>query len=312
MLGNWSLGDYFKEQMIAWSWEFLTQPGVSGPDPRTAWRSPCLRATTDCPRDEESRRNWAQLRRGEGSHLSSCPRRTTGGARPASPAPAARIPRCSSSRDQPPCGPDCSPACSCGRLSGDLERSCSCSTTRRPTAHCEPLAQEERGYRHGPGAHHLRAQRQEDASTKPTCSPTFIEKISELPRQGIRQRRGDHPRLPHRGRPSAHRHLHHGRSTAGVSPSNVDQGYVLRRLIRRAVRYGMGIGMPEGFTAEVGEGRHRAVRRRLSRAQAATRPSCWSSSRWRRARFARGTLQVRATASSSKPCPAWARTRPHL
>lgn len=39
----------------------------------------------------------------------------------------------------------------------------------------------------------------------------------------------------------------------GVSPSNVDQGYVLRRLIRRAVRFGMGLGMPEGFTAEIGK-----------------------------------------------------------
>ena len=37
----------------------------------------------------------------------------------------------------------------------------------------------------------------------------------------------------------------------GVSPANVDQGYVLRRLIRRAVRYGMEIGMPEGFTGEI-------------------------------------------------------------
>ena len=37
----------------------------------------------------------------------------------------------------------------------------------------------------------------------------------------------------------------------GVSPSNTDQGYILRRLIRRAVRYGMQLGMPEGFTVEI-------------------------------------------------------------
>ena len=37
----------------------------------------------------------------------------------------------------------------------------------------------------------------------------------------------------------------------GVTPSNVDQGYVLRRLIRRAVRHGMKLGMPQGFTCEI-------------------------------------------------------------
>ena len=39
----------------------------------------------------------------------------------------------------------------------------------------------------------------------------------------------------------------------GVSPSNVDQGYVLRRLIRRAVRFGMQLGMEEGFTKELSQ-----------------------------------------------------------
>ena len=40
---------------------------------------------------------------------------------------------------------------------------------------------------------------------------------------------------------------------SGIGPSNTDQGYILRRLIRRAVRYGMQLGMPEGFTCRIAE-----------------------------------------------------------
>mgnify|MGYP002461707013 CR=1 FL=1 len=39
----------------------------------------------------------------------------------------------------------------------------------------------------------------------------------------------------------------------GITPSNTDQGYILRRLIRRAVRMGMKLGLPEGSLAEIAQ-----------------------------------------------------------
>ena len=91
------------------------QPGVAGPRPGQAWRSPCSRATRTAPRDEEAANYWTRAGREGGPHLLPAQGAQLVGPRRRRPAPAARTPRCSSSRIKPPCGPDCSPACSCGR-----------------------------------------------------------------------------------------------------------------------------------------------------------------------------------------------------
>ena len=60
MLGNWSLGDYFKAQQLPWFWEFLTD--VVGLDPNKLYVS-CFIGdnTNDIPRDTESATIWKQL-----------------------------------------------------------------------------------------------------------------------------------------------------------------------------------------------------------------------------------------------------------
>lgn len=53
MLGNFSLGDYFKEEAIHWAWEFLTSPKWIGFDPEKLY-------VTVYPNDKEAKRIWQE------------------------------------------------------------------------------------------------------------------------------------------------------------------------------------------------------------------------------------------------------------
>ena len=58
MLGNWSLGDYWKEDAINWSYEFLTKE--LGLDPKRIWVS-CFKGDNDAPKDTESSEIWEKV-----------------------------------------------------------------------------------------------------------------------------------------------------------------------------------------------------------------------------------------------------------
>ena len=60
MMGNWSLGDYFKKEAIEWSWEFLTSKKYLGLDPRKLAVS-VFSGDADAPRDMESANIWKSL-----------------------------------------------------------------------------------------------------------------------------------------------------------------------------------------------------------------------------------------------------------
>jgi len=246
MLGNWSLGDYFKKEMIPWSWEFLTSKEYLGLDPDKLAFS-VFEGDEDCPRDTESHDLWLACGAKE-DHIFYLPKKNNWWGPAGVTGPCGPDTEMFIIRDQEPCGPDCSPACDCGRYL-EIWNDVFMQYNKNADGKFEPLAQQNVDT--GMGL-------ERTICTLNGCKTVYetdafsgiLAKISELSGKGYEDDEAttkafrivaDHLRTATfiMGDPR------------GVSPSNVDQGYVLRRLIRRAVRYGMGIGMGEGFTSEI-------------------------------------------------------------
>src|SRR5450759_3125984 len=67
MLGNWSFGDYYKEEAIGWSWELLTK--VWGLDPKRLYATIFEDEQGVLPRDDEAAEAWLRHPGFDPSHL---------------------------------------------------------------------------------------------------------------------------------------------------------------------------------------------------------------------------------------------------
>ena len=248
MLGNWSLGDYFKKEMIAWSWEFLTSPEYLGLD-KDKLAFTVFEGEGDIPRDEEAANYW--MENGvKKENIYFLPREHNWWGPAGQTGPCGPDTEMFIIKDQPPCGPDCSPACSCGRF---LEFWNDVFMQYNKTADGQYVPMAKKNVDTGMGLERTVCTLNGCKTVYETDAFTnIIAKISELS--------GKHYDDDEATTKAFRIVADHLRTSTfimgdprGVSPSNVDQGYVLRRLIRRAVRFGMELGMPEGFTAEIGK-----------------------------------------------------------
>ncbi len=249
MLGNWSLGDYFKAEMIPWSFEFLTSPDYLG-IPVDDIAVTCFAGDDDCPRDEESAALWEKCGIKK-NHIFFLPKSgnwwgpagTTG---PCGPDTEMHIIRNHAEADK--LGPydfDKAPAGTFLEVWNDVFM----QYNKNADGKYEPLKQ--KNVDTGMGLERtLCILGGKESVYETDVFENAIAKIEEL--TGKKYSEGGEVTRAFRVV------LDHVRTATfmlgdpkGVVPSNTDQGYILRRIIRRAVRFGRNIGLPQGSLKQV-------------------------------------------------------------
>ncbi len=238
MLGNFSVGDYFKPEAISWAWEFVTQR-LSLP-PQRLWITIFLD-------DEEAFGYWREIGVPEHRILRFGEEDNFWG-------PAG---------DSGPCGPcseivydfgegvgcrkpSCAPGCNCGRFS-EIWNLVFTQYNQDREGHRTPLPKPNIDT--GMGLERTAAVVQGKTSVYETgLFASLIDNISKF----IGKNYGSNDEVDKAMRVI----VEHGRALTfliadGVMPSNVGRGYVLRRLLRRAALYGRRLGLEKPFLNQI-------------------------------------------------------------
>ena len=244
MLGNWSLGDYFKQEMIGWSWKFLTEE--LGIDPQLLSVS-VFAGDDDCPRDEESANLWAQCGIPK-ERIFFLPKKNNWWGPAGVTGPCGPDTEMFIDTGKPACSADCSPACDCGKYL-EIWNDVFMQYNKTADGKFEPLKQ--KNVDTGMGLERTLAILQ---GVKTVYETDVFQPIIACIERLSGKKYGADEETTRAIRIIAD----HMRTSVfilgderGVTPGNVDQGYILRRLIRRAIRYAKQLGMNSGDLAQV-------------------------------------------------------------
>jgi alanyl-tRNA synthetase len=254
MLGNWSLGDYFKEGAIKMSYEFLTSPQWLGIPPEKLGVT-VFAGDENAPRDEESAAVWRSLGIPE-ERISYRPKEDNWWGPAGSTGPCGPDSEMFYDFGKEPCGPDCAPGCSCGKWL-EIWNDVFMQYNKTAQGNYEPLAR--KCVDTGMGMERTVTILNGKKSVYETgiFSP-LVDAVVEAARKG---RAGAYTYGSDGEKDRSLRIICDLTRAAvfilgdpkGVSPSNVGAGYVLRRLIRRAVRHGRKLGMEGNFLSPIAQ-----------------------------------------------------------
>lgn len=247
MLGNWSLGDYFKKEQLPWIWEFLTKELKL---PKEKIYVSVFEGNEQVPRDTESEEIWKSLGVSP-DHILAYGARKNWWSRSGSPdkMPAGEIGGPDSEifyeftdvEHDLKFGEKCHPNCDCGRF---LEIGNSVFIQYQKQADGSLKELPNRNVDFGGGLERLAAAALDSPDVfKTDLFEPIIKAIEKISGRKYEDNKKEFRII-----------ADHMKAATfvigdknGVEPSNLKQGYIARRLIRRAVRYAKAIGLQGDF-----------------------------------------------------------------
>lgn len=227
MLGNWSLGDYFKKESITWSFEFLTKVlGI----PVEKIAVSVFAGDDDCARDEFAAETWINLGIKK-ENVYYLPKKNNWWGPAGQTGPCGPDTEIFIILDKEKCSPDCSPACDCGKFV-EIWNNVFMEFDKKADGSYAPLKQ--KNVDTGMGLERTVAMLNGFESVYDT---DVFKPVIDL----LKERSGKDGEENIRAMRIIADHIRTSTfmlgDEKGITPSNVDQGYILRRLIRRAVRF---------------------------------------------------------------------------